>query len=125
MRWRTRLTVAEARRIALAAQGFARSRPAGAADARHLRRVVHSLGLLQLDFVNVLLPAHYLVFWSRLGAYDRDRLDALAQATPKLARLMEEHLDNEERIILPAIRRLLPPEEQRRMVEEMRARRSR
>ena len=33
-----------------------------------------TLHLLQLDFVNVLVPAHYLVVWSRLGRYDRDRL---------------------------------------------------
>ena len=76
MKKRTRLSASEARRIALAAQGFGHARPT-APDARHLRRVVHSLGLLQLDFVNVLVPAHYLVLWSRLGAYDRRRLDAL------------------------------------------------
>lgn len=74
---RTRISSAEARRIALAAQGFARPRPDSTPDIRHLRRVLHTLGLLQLDFVNVLLPAHYLVLWSRLGAYDRRRLDAL------------------------------------------------
>ncbi|MCC6389833.1 MAG: YcaQ family DNA glycosylase, partial [Bryobacterales bacterium] len=33
--------------------------------------VIHRLGLLQLDFVNVLLPAHYLVLYSRLGMYDK------------------------------------------------------
>ncbi len=36
---------------------------------------MHTLGVLQLDFVNVLVPAHYLVIWSRLGAYDRTRFD--------------------------------------------------
>lgn len=36
---------------------------------------MRSLGALQLDFVNVLLPAHFLVIWSRLGAYDRTRLE--------------------------------------------------
>lgn len=72
---RVRISAAEARRIAFAAQGFARERPAGQADARHFRRVINALGLLQLDFVNVLLPAHYLVMWSRLGSYDRQRFD--------------------------------------------------
>lgn len=71
------LTVAEARRIALAAQGFARPRPRRA-DLRHLRSVVAGLGLVQLDFVNVLVPAHYLVPFSRIGAYDRRLLDELA-----------------------------------------------
>jgi len=72
---RTRLSAAAARRIALAAQGFDRERPAGRADVRHFRRVIDLLGLLQLDFVNVLMPAQFLVLWSRLGAYDRERLD--------------------------------------------------
>jgi uncharacterized protein YcaQ len=43
-------------------------------DARHFRRLMDTVRILQLDFVNVLMPAHYLVAWSRLGAYDVDRL---------------------------------------------------
>ena len=74
---RRRLTAAQARRIALAAQGFDRPRP-GRVDIRHLRRLIHRLGLLQLDFVNVLLPAHQLVPFSRLGPYDRERLHELS-----------------------------------------------
>lgn len=69
------LSLAEARRIALAAQGFDRQRPAGRPDVRHFRRVIDSLGLLQLDYVNVLMPAQFLVLWSRLGAYERKRLE--------------------------------------------------
>jgi len=72
---RTRLSIAEARRIALAAQGFDRHRPNSTPDVRHFRRVVELLGLLQLDYVNVLMPAHFLVLWSRLGAYDRSRFE--------------------------------------------------
>ena len=72
---RQRLTASEARRLALAAQGLDRPRPAGRVDVRHLRQVIQRLGLLQLDFVNVLVPAHYLVPFSRLGPYDRARLD--------------------------------------------------
>lgn len=72
---RTRLSAAEARRIALAAQGFDRQRPEARADSRHFRRVLNSLQLLQLDYVNVLMPAHFLVLWSRLGAYDRARFE--------------------------------------------------
>ena len=64
----------EARRIALAAQGFDRPRPKKDADIRHIRRAILQMGLLQLDFVNVLVPAHYLVLYSRLGGYDRNRL---------------------------------------------------
>jgi len=36
---------------------------------------LHSLRVLQLDYVNVLMPAHFLVLWSRLGAYDRSRFE--------------------------------------------------
>ncbi len=71
------LSLAKARRIALAAQGFDRPRPAGKADLRHLRRTLHQLGLLQIDFVNVLVPAHYLVPFSRLGPYAKEKLDEL------------------------------------------------
>ena len=44
---------------------------------RHLRRVIHQFGLLQIDYVNVLVPAQYQVPFSRLGPYDRTRLDDL------------------------------------------------
>ena len=74
---RSRLSQAEARRIALAAQGFDRARPAAARDIRHVRRVLATMRLLQLDYVNVLIPAHFLVIWSRLGAYDRGCLERL------------------------------------------------
>ena len=70
------LSLAEARRIALAAQGFDRARPRRV-DARGLARTVRQLGLLQVDFVNVLVPAHYQVPFSRLGPYPRERLDEL------------------------------------------------
>jgi uncharacterized protein YcaQ len=68
---RTSLSLAEARRIALAAQGFDRPRSEAGSDKRHYRRVFNTLSLLQLDYVNVLMPAHFLIPWSRLGAYDR------------------------------------------------------
>lgn len=75
MRRRVQLSAAEARRAALAAQGLDRRRPGNTTDARHFGRVMQSIRLLQLDFVNVLVPAHYLVMWSRLGAYDPERFE--------------------------------------------------
>lgn len=74
---RKRLSLAEARRVALAAQGLDKARPDGIASRQHIRRVVKQLGLLQLDFVNVLVPAHYFVVYSRLGSYDRASFDKL------------------------------------------------
>ena len=71
------ISLVQARRIALAAQGFDRPRPKCEVDIRHLRRAIRQMGLLQLDFVNVLIPAHYLMLFSRLGAYERARLNHL------------------------------------------------
>jgi uncharacterized protein YcaQ len=76
-----RLTRSEARRIAMAAQGLDRARPGSRPDVRHLRRAIHQLGLLQLDYVNVLMPAQFLVLWSRLGAYDRQRYESFLYAS--------------------------------------------
>jgi uncharacterized protein YcaQ len=81
LRDRSSFSLAEARRIGLAAQGFDRPRPGAAPDARHYARLMRVLGLLQLDFVNVLLPAQYLVAWSRLGRYDRARFDRYLYAS--------------------------------------------
>jgi uncharacterized protein YcaQ len=74
-RRRTSISAGEARRIALAAQGFDRRRPERADDIRHYRRAMQAIRVLQLDFVNVLVPAHFLMIWSRLGGYDRERFE--------------------------------------------------
>lgn len=74
---RRQLSLAEARRIALVAQGFDKPRPNTVPNKGHMRRVINKIGLLQLDFVNVLVPAHFFVIFSRLGPYDRARLHQL------------------------------------------------
>jgi uncharacterized protein len=69
------ISIAQARRFALAAQGLDRPRPTGRIDVRHFRRVVDDLGVIQLDSVNAFSRAHYMPFFSRLGSYSRDALD--------------------------------------------------
>ncbi len=73
-----RLTLAVARRIALAAQGFTDRAPTGLPDRRHLRRVLGRTQLLQMDSVNVFERAHYLPLFSRLGPYDKALVDRAA-----------------------------------------------
>jgi uncharacterized protein len=71
------LTLSEARRVALAAQGFDRRRPSGRVGTRDLSRTIRQLGLLQIDYVDVLVSAHYQVPYSRLGPYEKLLLDEL------------------------------------------------
>src|SRR5262245_22468622 len=71
------LTLNEARRIALTSQGFDRPRPNGKVNANHIRGVIRRLGLVQIDYVNVLTPAHYQVLFSRLGSYKKSLFDDL------------------------------------------------
>jgi uncharacterized protein len=61
------LTLSEARRIALAAQGFDRPRPNRKVTANHIRGVMQRLGLVQIDYVNVLTSAHYQVPFSQIS----------------------------------------------------------
>ncbi|MGH6988176.1 MAG: winged helix-turn-helix domain-containing protein [Caulobacteraceae bacterium] len=64
--------------MALAAQGLARERPPGPVARRDLRRLAQKLGAIQIDSVNVLIRAHYLPAFSRLGPYATADLDRLA-----------------------------------------------
>src|SRR5262249_37449101 len=79
-----KISLKQARRIVLAAQGFAEPRPKGAADRRHLKKVLARNGLLQMDSVNVLVRAHYMPMFSRLGPYPLDLIDGHAKGRKRL-----------------------------------------
>ena len=82
------ISLSQARRIALAAQGFGKARP-GVPTKSALARATKELGLHQIDSVNVLARAHYLPAFSRMGAYDRDWLDHAAWGPRAERRLFE------------------------------------
>ncbi len=77
------LSASEARRIALTAQGFNALNRSGDIGRAQLRRSIAQMGVLQIDSVNVLVRAHYLPLFSRLGSYERNLLDTEAVARSK------------------------------------------
>ncbi len=69
------LSLAQARRIALAAQGFGGSRlgaEGGRVDRRHLHRVLDQVDVVQIDSVNVLVRTQEMPLFARLGPHPRD-----------------------------------------------------
>jgi uncharacterized protein len=92
----TTLTAAQARRIAVAAQGFAEPQPRGSVTRAHMRRLISRIQVLQLDSVSVAVRAHYAPVFSRLGPYDRDVLDRAAwEHSARSPRLLVEYWAHE------------------------------
>jgi len=70
------ITLSEARRLAISAQGFG-TKPA-TPSVTHLRKLAARLHAFQIDSVNVLVRAHYVPAFARLGPYRTEMLDSLA-----------------------------------------------
>ena len=72
----------QARRIALAAQGFC-DRSHDVPTMRTFHRTLARTGVLQIDSVNVLQRAHYMPLFSRMGAYDTGLLARASERAPR------------------------------------------
>jgi uncharacterized protein YcaQ len=70
------LSLPEARRLAIASQGFG-LKPTAPTIA-HVRKLAGRIHAFQIDSVNVLARAHYVPAYARLGPYPADALDSLA-----------------------------------------------
>jgi uncharacterized protein YcaQ len=92
------LSLDQARRIALAAQGLDKGRPTGPVTSRAVGRTFARLQLVQIDSVNVLARSHFLPFFSRLGNYDRTILQRMSATHP---RRMVEYWAHEASYIRP------------------------
>ncbi len=105
-----RLTRLQARRIALAAQGFTDRRPVAPTPAA-LARVTARVGLFQIDSVNVLVRAHYMPLFSRVGPYDLRLLDrAFGRAPRRLFEYWAHEASLVRTDLQPALRfRMLDP----------------
>ncbi|WIY82613.1 crosslink repair DNA glycosylase YcaQ family protein [Propionimicrobium sp. PCR01-08-3] len=77
------ISTAQARRIALAAQGFGRPRPQREVTIRDLQRLIDTVAQFQIDTINVVTRAHFMPAYSRLGPYDTALLDRCSQQAPR------------------------------------------
>ncbi len=68
------LSIADARALALAAQGFDTARPKTKATQRHVDALISRLGVIQIDSVNVLVRCQELPLFSRLGNHNRNAI---------------------------------------------------
>ncbi|WP_235750624.1 winged helix-turn-helix domain-containing protein [Nigerium massiliense] len=76
------MTLPQARRIALAAQGFGRPRPA-TVGMRQVQRVIDQVAQFQIDSINIVARAHYFPLFARLGPYEPGLLDRCYAKAPR------------------------------------------
>jgi hypothetical protein len=83
------LSLKQARRLVLAAQGFNGRQPPASIKAAHITQLIERLGVLQIDSVNALVRSHYLPLYSRLGNYAQPLLDQVAWSQGRQRKLFE------------------------------------
>lgn len=83
-----KLSITQARRLALSAQGFGKQ-PGSAPTLPALKRMLQRLGVVQIDSVNAVVRSHYLPLFSRLGNYPVELLDQLAWGRGRQRQLFE------------------------------------
>ena len=80
--WPMYLSAPQARRIALAAQGIGGDRDREV-TMHQVQRVISTLGQFQIDTVNVLVRAHLMPLFTRLGTYDTTLLTRASSTAPR------------------------------------------
>jgi len=83
------LSLKQARRVALVAQGFNGRQPPALIKSSHITQLIERLGILQIDSVNALVRSHYLPLYSRLGNYAQPLLDQAAWSQGRRRKLFE------------------------------------
>ncbi len=83
------LSLSEARRLVLSAQGFGGRATSAVVKPQRLNRMIERLGVLQIDSVNALVRSHYLPLFSRLGNYSTDLLEQAAWSSGRRRTLFE------------------------------------
>ncbi len=76
-------TLKNARGLAVAKQHLA-GKPSSKPDAEAILEVARDLGCVQLDPISAVAPSHLIVFWSRLGSFEKSDLERLLWRDKKL-----------------------------------------
>ena len=74
------LSIADARKLAVAAQGFDTPRPQTKATQRQVDATIARLGVVQIDSVNVLVRSQELPLFARLGNHNRNAIPKATEA---------------------------------------------